>query len=94
MAELIQITSIRTVQSAAQELITDVQWRCGSASTGQCTVEGLIAWLGASEANEAVVADGFRSIPVRVVRSTERPPYLCACSEEVWTDALLALPRF
>jgi hypothetical protein len=71
-----------------------VQWRCGSASSGQCTLEGLIAWLGAEEANEAVVADGFRSIPVRVVEPVACRPYLCACSEGSWADALLALPRF
>jgi hypothetical protein len=91
---VIQITSVRTVQGAEHELITDVQWRCGSASSGQCTLEGLIAWLGADEANEAVVADRFRLAPVRVVRPAERPPYLCACSEDAWADALLALPRF
>jgi hypothetical protein len=70
-----------------------VHWRCNTASSGRCTLEGLVAWLSASPANEAVVGEGSRAVPVRVVRPAEAPPYLRACSDGVWTDDLLALPR-
>jgi hypothetical protein len=71
-----------------------VQWRSNSTSSGQCTLQGLIAWLSADDANEAVVASGSGSGPVLVVRPTEQPPYLRACADGAWTDALLALPGF
>jgi hypothetical protein len=71
-----------------------VQWRSSSTSSGQCTLEGLIAWLGADESNQAVVADDFQSVPVRVVRPDDGPLYLCAWADDACTDALLALPRF
>ena len=71
-----------------------MQWRCHSTSTGQCTIDGLIAWLGAEDANEAVVADDFKSVPLRVVRPDEGRPYVCACADDGPVDALLALPRF
>jgi hypothetical protein len=71
-----------------------VLWRCNSSSSGQCTLEGLIDWLTADQANEAVVAGDFRSVPVRVVRPAGAPPYVCAWSDGAWTDALLTLPGF
>jgi hypothetical protein len=71
-----------------------VQWRCHSTSTGQCTIEGLIAWLGAEEANEAVIADDVQSVALRVVRPHEGRAYVCACADHDSADALLALPRF
>jgi hypothetical protein len=71
-----------------------VQWRSHSTSSGQCTLEGLIAWLSADDSNEAVAVDDFQSVPVRVVRPAGGRPYVCACTDGACTDTLLALPRF
>jgi hypothetical protein len=71
-----------------------VQWRTRSTSSGQCTLQGLIAWLSADGVNQAFVADRLQSLPVRVVRPVGKPPYICATAEDGSTDALLALPRF
>ena len=71
-----------------------MQWRCQSTSSGQCTLDGLIAWLSADEANEAVVADDFESIPVCVVRPAGGRPYVCAWAQSRCADTLLALPTF
>jgi hypothetical protein len=71
-----------------------VQWRWNSTSSGQCAIEGLIAWLGASDANQAVVGEDPESLPVRIVRSEDGRPYVCAWTDDGRGDALLALPRF
>jgi hypothetical protein len=92
--ELIQIVAIRTAQGNGHAHVTDVQWRWDSTSSGQCAIEGLIAWLGASDANEAVVGEDPESLPVRIVRPKEGRAYVCACADDGHGDALLALPRF
>jgi Protein of unknown function (DUF3892) len=82
------------VQGNTHLHITDVQWRTHATSSGQCTLEGLIAWLSANDTNEAVVADDFQSVAVRVVRPDGGRPYVCASADDGGADALLALPRF
>jgi hypothetical protein len=43
---------------------------------------------------DAYVSDGTRSVTVGVVRPENRPPYIRTYADGVWTDNLLALPRF
>ena len=71
-----------------------MRWRSRSTSFGQCTREGIVAWLSADAANEATVADGAQLAAVRVVRCGAPAPYVRAQLDGLWTDALLALPRF
>jgi hypothetical protein len=52
----------------------------------------MIAWLRASDSNVALVSDGRRWVRVHVVNA--HPPYLQTYADGVWTDNLLALPRF
>jgi hypothetical protein len=91
---LIQITAIRLGQGGAHEHITDVRWRSKSTLTGQCALQAIVAWLTANAQNQAVVGESSQSVPVLVVRSVDRPPHLRTRGDGVWTDALLALPRF
>lgn len=74
--------------------ITDVYWHSHSTSSGQCSVDGLIAWLSADDVNQAVVVEDLRPLALRVVRPQRGRPYVCAWSDDSATDALLALPRF
>ncbi len=90
---LIQITAIRLGEGSGHECITEVRWR-SNFTFGQCTREGVIAWLSAAPANQAIVTDGSQAVPVLVVRPDGQEPHLRARLDGAWTDALLALPRF
>jgi hypothetical protein len=90
---LIEITAIRLAGGSAHEHISDVRWRCKSTSSGQCTVEGLVAWLRADDANRAVLAESSHLVAVLVVDGVGGP-CLRARDQGSWTDDLLFLPRF
>jgi hypothetical protein len=91
---MIQITAIKLMGGGGHEHITDVRWQSASTSAGQSTREAIVDWLTVSSANRAVVADGANHVPVAVVRPDNEPPYIRAQADGVWTDDLLALPRF
>jgi hypothetical protein len=90
---VIEITAVSFGQARAHEHITAVLWRSACTSAGHSAGEALIAWLEASSANQAVVAD-TDSVHVAVVRSADHPAYIRAQVDGVWTDDLLALPEF
>jgi hypothetical protein len=89
---MIEITAIRFAGGHDHEHITALQWR--SAATYAGLIPALISWLGANDANQAVVADGSERVPVLVVRPSDQPPYIQARADGVWTDNLLTLPTF
>jgi hypothetical protein len=91
---MIEITAIRFAGGNDHEHITDVQWRSAATYAGLIPVPALISWLGANDANQAVVADGSGRVPVLVVRPSDQPPYIQARADGVWTDNLLTLPTF
>jgi hypothetical protein len=91
---MIQITAIRLGEGKAHEHPTEVRWRSASTSAGQSTREAIVDWLSVSSANQAVVADGSKCVPVLVVRPVNQAPYVRTYADGVWTDNLLALPTF
>jgi Protein of unknown function (DUF3892) len=91
---MIQVTAIRLAGGESHEHITDVRWRSGSTSAGQSTREAIVDWLSASNANQAVVAEGSERVHVAVVRAPEQPPYIRTHADGKWTDNLLTLPLF
>jgi hypothetical protein len=75
------------------EHIESVQWRSPS-DTGQSTRQQMVDWLSSDQSNQAYVSDGVRTVYVGVVRPQYGAPYIRTYADGVWTDNLLALPRF
>ena len=75
------------------EQIEAVRWRDPSdGTTGECTRERMAEWIG-REGGLARVRDAQgREIAIYAVRSNT--PHIRAFAVGVWTDDLLALPRY
>jgi hypothetical protein len=92
--EMIQITAVRLTGGIGHEHITDLMW-CGEATpAGLTSRQGLVDWVSAASSNRAVILAGPREVQVDVVRPASEAPYLRARTDGIWTDDLLALPRF
>jgi len=92
MAMSIQITAIHLVGGTRHEHIAAAQWiNVQTKEEDQSTREQIIEWLRQS-GSKAYVWDGKRSVDVRIAEAT--PPYIRTYADGVWTDNLLALPRF
>jgi Protein of unknown function (DUF3892) len=91
---MIEITAVSFGQAKAHEHITAVLWRSASTPAGHSAREAIVAWLQASSANQAVVADGSEYVQVLVVCPANHRPYIRTQLDGVWTDNLLALPVF
>lgn len=78
---------------AGHEHITDVMWRNASTgATGQSSRARMVDWI-KNQGGDARVRDGAgHDVRVGVVEA--QPPYLRTYADGVWTDNLLALPRF
>jgi Protein of unknown function (DUF3892) len=88
---MVFVTAVHIEGSLLHEHITSVRWRNPTTgATGQSTREQMIDWIRAG--NQAHVSDGVRSVQVRVVDA--HPPYIRTLADGVWTDNLLALPRY
>ena len=89
---MVYIIAIRMSQNGhLHEHITDVKWQdTGNGKSNSCSRSDMIDWLRAG--NHAYVTDGNKTVEVGVVDAT--PPYLRTHADGVWTDNLLALPRF
>jgi copper oxidase (laccase) domain-containing protein len=90
---LIYITQVRLATGrVGHEHITDVKWRNpSSGELGQSTRAAMVDWI--NEGGVAKVAD-FQGHDVSVVVVNSSPPYIRTHADGVWTDNLLALPRF
>ena len=93
---MIEITAIRLDGTTARhEHISSLQWRnTQSGATGQSTRQTIVDWLEESKANQAVVAKNGTWVYVGVRRPGKGPHYLSTHADGIWTDNLLALPRF
>ena len=93
-APMVFITHIRLSppSSSRHEHITDVRWRNpDTAKVGDSTVGQMVDWLRKPE-NVAKVTDGTRTVDVGVVEA--KPPFIRTHADGVWSNNLLALPRF
>jgi hypothetical protein len=91
---MIEITAIRFEGGSTHEHITDVLWRSAATALGHCPREAIVSWLDESNENQGVLADGSGWVHIAVVRPPDTSPYIRAQRDGVWTDDLLALPRF
>lgn len=91
---MIEITGIRLDGGNGHEHITDVLWRSAATSLAYSPRQTIVDWLGESNENQAVVADGSELVQVAVVRRPNKPPYLRTRADGVWSDNLLSLPTF
>ena len=90
---MIEITAIHLVGGQGHQHIADVRWRNPeTGKTGESSRQGVVDWLLQDKANQACVSDGSNWIGVRVVNAD--PPYIQTWADGIWTDNLLALPRY
>ena len=91
---MVYVTHIRlSGYGAGHERITDVMWRNPTTgATGQSSRATMLDWI-KSQGGDARVRDSAgHDIRVGVVEAPS--PYLRTYADGVWTDNLLALPRF
>ena len=89
---MVYVTHVRLgIGESRHEHITDVKWRNpADANTGQSTVKAMVDFIEGK--GVAKVTDGDRTVDVGVVDAD--PKYIRTYADRVWTDNLLALPRF
>jgi hypothetical protein len=91
---MIEVTAIKLEGGSAHEHITHLLWRSAATALGQCPRQAIVLWLGESNENHAVVDGGSGWVHIAVVRRLNQSPYVRANRDGLWTDDLLALPRF
>ena len=91
---MIYITEIHMAeQGTAHEHIDRVRWEdTGSSARGESTREEMVRRIRDEKLNVHVRDSGGNDIRVGAVDAT--PPYIRTYADDVWTDNLLALPRF
>lgn len=89
---MVQITEVHMSPGGnAHEHILSVHWVNPTTSErGVTTKEAMVAFLRGG--GQATVSDGTRTVNVEV--RDAQPPYIQTRADGVWTDNLLALPRF
>jgi len=91
----IQITHVRLAANGiGPESITHYKWHNDTdGAIGHTDKPSLVTWVD-TEGNSAYVSSGSSQVAVGVVRPKIGLPYLKTHANRVWTDNLLALPRF
>jgi hypothetical protein len=90
---MVYITHIRLSSGGTRhEHISNVKWRNpNTGETGQSTREAMVDWI--NRGGDARVRDAAgHDVRVGVVKANS--PYIRTYADNVWTDNLLALPRF
>ncbi|MGD0742094.1 MAG: DUF3892 domain-containing protein [Acidimicrobiales bacterium] len=88
----VEITAIHLVGGTRHEHIASVRWvNPSSQETGSSTRETMVDWI-ENKGGAAFVTDGQNTVSVAVVDA--HPKYLRTYADGVWTDNLLALPRY
>lgn len=91
---MIEITAVHMVGGDQHEHIADLKWKnITTASTGESTRQSLVDWLNV-QGNQAIVSAGGNSVSVGVVNPSHGSPYVRTFADGIWTDNLLALPRY
>ena len=88
---MVFVTHVRLSGGANHEHITEVRWR--NPDTGEVNVstrQQMVDWIRGG--GQALVQDGTRVIGVHVVNAN--PAYIQTWADGIWTNNLLALPRF
>lgn len=89
---MVYITAVHMAGGERHEHIESVRWHNPATNeTGTATRAAMVSWL-RQAGNQAYVSNGNKQVEVGVVEAT--PPYIRTHADGVWTDNLLALPRF
>lgn len=89
---MVEITAVHMVGGEGHEHIGEVKWRNpDSGATGATSRAGMVKFI-RDDNGRAYVTDGQNTVWVGVVNAT--PPYIRTYADKVWTDNLLALPRY
>ncbi len=89
---MVEITAVHMVGGEYHQHIGAVAWtNPASGVTGQSTRAAMVTFL-LVPGNRAYVTDGQHTVEVGVVDAD--PPYIRTHADGVWTDNLLALPRY
>jgi hypothetical protein len=85
------VTHVRLAGGDGHEHISEVRWaNPTTGASGQSSGARMVEWI--NSGGEAFVSSGARVLRVGVVNAL--PPYIRTYADQVWTDNLLALPRF
>jgi hypothetical protein len=88
----VEITAIHQVGGTRHEHIASVRWtNAESKQAGESTRETMVDWI-QNKDGKAYVTDGRSTVSVGVVDA--QPKYIRTYADGVWTDNLLALPRY
>jgi hypothetical protein len=89
---VVEITAVHMVGGEQHEHIGEVAWtNPASGASGRSTRAAMVEFL-RTPGNRAYVTDGQRTAEVGVVNAD--PPFIRTHADGVWTDNLLALPRY
>jgi len=88
---MVRVTAVHLEGGHRREHIASVQWVNPQRNDhGQSTRAEMVTWL--RQPGSAIVSDTNRTVDVGVVDAT--PPCIRTYADGVWTDNLLALPRY
>lgn len=90
---MVYITAIHMTGGSGHEHIASVRWKDpADQATDHSTRSTMVDWI-QNKGGDARVKDGSgHDVQVGVVDG--RPPYIRTYADKVWTDNLLALPRY
>lgn len=89
---MVYIRSVHLSGGTRHEHIASVRWEDpDDGNSGQSSRSEMVDFIG-NKGGAAYVSDGSRAARVGVVDAT--PPYIRTYADGVWTDNLLALPRY
>lgn len=89
---MIQITAVHMVGGEKHDHIGSVKWRdVNTGQSDQSTRAQMVEWI--EGGGKAFVTDGVHRVNVGVIKNAT-PKYIRTYADNVWTDNLLALPRY
>jgi hypothetical protein len=90
---MIHIYAVHLSGGTTHQHIASVRWKNPDTSeAGENSRAEIIQWLNENAANRAYVCGGGHLARVLVVNANS--PYIRSYADGVWTDNLLALPRY
>jgi hypothetical protein len=91
-SSMVQVTTVHMEGGENHEHIASVLWTNPQTGvSGQSTREQMIEFL-RKPGTRAFVSDGERAVNIRIVEA--EPPYIRTHADGVWTNNLVALPRY
>jgi Protein of unknown function (DUF3892) len=91
---MVYITQVHLSSGGSRhEHITDIKWRNpSSGKTGESSRATMVDWIRNKRGDARVRDNAGHAVRVGVVDAS--PPYIRTFADGVWTDNLLALPRY